>query len=67
MPIFEYRCAACGRGFEHLHGRADEAAPHCPHCGATRVERMLSVFAVTKPSTPPPGPCGSADCACRRS
>ena len=68
MPIFEYRCAACSAVFEHLHGRAGEAAPQCPRCGAASVDRVLSVFAVTRPSTTtPPGPCGSADCACRRS
>src|SRR5438874_2242005 len=67
MPIFEYRCAACGGEFENLQFRNDEAAPPCPRCGGKRVERLLSVFAVpsVRPATPP-GPCGSADCACRR-
>lgn len=67
MPIFEYECAACGRTFENLHARASDGPPQCHHCGADDVKRKLSVFAVTRPGTQPPsGPCGSAECACRR-
>jgi putative FmdB family regulatory protein len=68
MPIFEYRCMQCGDAFETLQARGGEAAPSCPRCGAAGAERLLSVFAVTRPSTPTlPGPCGSRGCACRRS
>jgi putative FmdB family regulatory protein len=66
VPIFEYRCQACGGDFEDLVARAGDAAPPCPRCGATRVTRRLSAFAVT--SARPEravGPCGSSDCACR--
>ena len=68
MPIFEYRCAACGAHFEMLQQRADDGTARCPECGGADVTRRLSVFAVAQPrSAPPPGPCGSSDCACRRS
>ena len=72
MPIFEYRCASCGKRFEALQSRADEPHPSCPGCGAARVERQLSAFAVLGgPSAGhsagvAPGPCGSPDCACRK-
>ncbi len=67
MPIYEYRCPACGERYEALLSRSDEAAPRCPRCGGTRVEKMLSAFAVTRGSADrTPGPCGSEDCACRR-
>ena len=67
MPIFEYRCKQCGANFESLQSRSDEPGPSCPGCGAERAERLLSVFAVTRPSREPsPGPCGTQDCPCRR-
>ena len=69
MPIFEYRCVPCGERFETLQSHSVQAAPHCPRCGAERVERLLSSFAVLTQQRPEPatGPCGSPDCACRRS
>jgi putative FmdB family regulatory protein len=67
MPIFEYRCASCGKRFESLQSRADEASPFCPQCGAAGVERQLSTFAVVgQRAEPAQGPCGSPDCACRK-
>ncbi len=67
MPIYEYRCAACGRTFENLQTRSDETPERCPTCGATELARQLSVFAVNSSrSAAPAGPCGSDDCACRR-
>jgi len=66
MPIFEYRCTACGERFETLVARAEVPAPACPRCGAGAAERLLSTFAVTRPGVAPPGPCGSPDCACRK-
>ena len=67
MPIFEYRCTVCEERYEALVSRADRATPHCPRCGAARGERLISTFAVgrSKSEAPSPGPCGSADCACR--
>ena len=67
MPIIEYRCIACGTLFENLQSHADDEAAPCPRCGDQRVERQLSVFAVARPrADSSPGPCGSSDCACRR-
>jgi putative FmdB family regulatory protein len=67
MPIFEYRCASCGERFEALQARANEPSPSCPRCGAGAARRQLSTFAVVaQRPEPAPGPCGSADCACRK-
>lgn len=42
MPIYEYRCRACGKAFEQLvYGRATAA---CPACGSADVARTLSLF-----------------------
>jgi putative FmdB family regulatory protein len=40
VPIYEYRCEACGATFEEL-SRVDELPP-CPDCGAPDPERLLS-------------------------
>lgn len=41
MPIYEYRCNACGAEVELL--VRGNAAVVCPHCGALLTERLLSV------------------------
>jgi putative FmdB family regulatory protein len=44
MPIYEFRCDACGERFERLVA-ADTAAVECPRCGAERSERVYSAQA----------------------
>ena len=52
MPIYEYRCPACGkkssRIWMRLPAAAEEAALVCPACGATRLARLMSRFASPK-------------------
>ena len=44
MPIYEYRCADCGRRssifFRSM--AAVETAPACPHCGQRNLTRLIS-------------------------
>ena len=44
MPIYEYRCADCGRRpsifFRSL--SSVETAPVCPHCGGRHLTRLIS-------------------------
>jgi putative FmdB family regulatory protein len=49
MPIFDYKCRACGHTFEAL-VRGD-AQPVCPSCQAADVEKQLSLPAVKSEST----------------
>lgn len=44
MPIYEYRCEACGHDFEELVRSSDDTVP-CPECDSEQVGRKLSVFA----------------------
>ena len=50
MPIFEYRCLSCRNEFELLI-LANSPTPACPSCGATSLERTLSLFAVNSAET----------------
>jgi putative FmdB family regulatory protein len=49
MPIYEYRCAKCGKKFEVLVFRtAEKSTPRCPQCGGERLKRLVSRFASIK-------------------
>lgn len=41
MPVYDYRCDACGASFEEL-VRLGET-PNCPACGAGSPRKLLSV------------------------
>jgi putative FmdB family regulatory protein len=44
MPLYDFRCAACGHRFEEF-AAAGDAAP-CPACGSSEpVERVYNSFA----------------------
>ncbi|MEM8553208.1 MAG: zinc ribbon domain-containing protein [Pseudomonadota bacterium] len=45
MPIYNYRCAACGSEFELLVKLADVGSETCPSCESTDVSRLLSLVA----------------------
>lgn len=46
MPIYEYRCRACGHVFEAIVSlRAGAEPPPCPECDAPSPEKLPSVFA----------------------
>jgi putative FmdB family regulatory protein len=45
MPLYEYRCGACGRRYSVLVGVvAGENDLRCPSCGADEPERLISKF-----------------------
>ena len=46
MPIFEYRCSACGDEFEHLVLNSSPV-PGCPLCGSENIEKMMSTSSVS--------------------
>ena len=41
MPIYEYRCAACGHTFERMQKFSDPPVKKCPECKG-KVEKLLS-------------------------
>jgi putative FmdB family regulatory protein len=49
MPIYEYECARCGRISSHVVlGSRRRARVACASCGATKVHRVMSSFAVVE-------------------
>jgi putative FmdB family regulatory protein len=50
MPIYEYRCTACSHEFERLI-RPGDAAPVCPKCSASTLDRLLSLSAISSEGT----------------
>src|SRR5947208_15106587 len=47
MPLFDFRCRACGHQFEALVRPQDAEGPRCSACQATDLERLLPTFAVS--------------------
>jgi putative FmdB family regulatory protein len=72
MPIYEYTCDDCQRGFEALVRSGQE--PACPDCGGKRLVKQLSVPASTPSHSPMqrmcdagmPGSCGFPECGSGR-
>jgi len=42
MPIYAYRCSACGHQEDHLQRLADAPLTKCPACGKKKYEKQLS-------------------------
>jgi putative FmdB family regulatory protein len=64
MPMYEYRCDACGHAFERYSAGkvAQERVEACPRCGKQRVQKVFSTFASSSccgsDSAPASGGCG---------
>jgi putative FmdB family regulatory protein len=48
MPLYEYRCLACGHSFETVRRAIERGEPtDCPRCGEnTQADRLWSTIAV---------------------
>jgi putative FmdB family regulatory protein len=42
MPIYEYRCAACGQEHEALQKVSEPPLTDCPACGKPQLQKQLS-------------------------
>jgi putative FmdB family regulatory protein len=45
MPLFDFRCRACGSEFEALVRAPD--VPRCPSCKSVKLEQLPSTFTVS--------------------
>lgn len=49
MPIYEYHCADCRKRVSLLiRSISNPGTPTCPRCGGTKLERLMSRFAVVR-------------------
>lgn len=42
MPIYEYRCKACGHQLEKLQKISDDPLTDCPACGQPALNKLIS-------------------------
>ena len=42
MPIYEYRCGACGHEHEALQKVSEPPLTKCPACGKPKLQKLLS-------------------------
>ncbi|NBB93021.1 MAG: zinc ribbon domain-containing protein [Gammaproteobacteria bacterium] len=42
MPIYEYRCRACGHEMEKLRKLSDPPLVDCPECGEPALDKLIS-------------------------
>lgn len=42
MPIYEYRCGACGFQKEYLQRMSDAPLTDCPECGKSEFSKMVT-------------------------
>jgi putative FmdB family regulatory protein len=47
MPIYEYKCNACGKEFEYQQRMSDPEKTDCEACGKPALERLISRTAFT--------------------
>jgi putative FmdB family regulatory protein len=45
MPIYEYRCEACGHELEVLQGISEAVLEDCPSCGKSALRKLVSAAA----------------------
>ena len=77
MPIYEYRCDACGFQKDHLQKLSDAPLRTCPDCGQESYGKLLSAagfqlkgngwyatdFKGSQPKAPPPCQTGEGSCS----
>lgn len=79
MPIYEYRCEACGFQKEHLQKMSDLVLTVCPECGKESYGKLLSAAGfqlkgsgwyatdfkgnTSKHASPPPCQTGEGSCS----
>jgi putative FmdB family regulatory protein len=52
MPVYEYRCEACGEDFElFVRSPSRQVEPTCPKCGSREVQKAVSLVGVGRTGT----------------
>lgn len=61
MPLYEFRCPQCSHEFEQIVFSNEKGPMKCPECGASKPERLLSIFSSSTTGTKG-GASASASC-----
>jgi putative FmdB family regulatory protein len=61
MPIYEYKCTACGEDFEKL--VFGNKAVDCPKCSSPEVKKKMSTFGMSGVDKPFTGSSGCSTCS----
>lgn len=50
MPVYEYRCQACGKrsGIYQTYAEYGQRAVECPHCGSAELQRLIGRVRVAR-------------------
>ncbi|MFH1858130.1 MAG: zinc ribbon domain-containing protein [Candidatus Omnitrophota bacterium] len=65
MPLYDFRCAECGRTTEVLvRTSLEKESPECPECGSKRLERLISAPNIPKENTAGAPRCGKGITCC---
>ncbi|HHY96384.1 MAG TPA: zinc ribbon domain-containing protein [Firmicutes bacterium] len=65
MPVYEFRCRACGHKFEILCRMGETGAGlECPQCGAKAPTRLISAFRTISSGGNGGGSSGSSCAGC---
>ncbi|MBF0624228.1 MAG: zinc ribbon domain-containing protein [Magnetococcales bacterium] len=69
MPLYDYKCNACGGRFELNHAMSAPVVTKCPGCGQEKLRKVLSTGGVMGSSKlgqadsgPPMPSCGGGGC-----
>ncbi|MBF0371685.1 MAG: zinc ribbon domain-containing protein [Magnetococcales bacterium] len=74
MPLYDYKCDACGAGFEKEHPMSAPPLSECPECGGSNVRKIFSTGGLVgfnklgqsnqspPPSCSPAGGCATGAC-----
>lgn len=67
MPLFEYRCDACGHVTTFLEKAGARSAHPCEECGSRKTNKVFSTFAAQSGGTAAAAapPCGNCTNDCR--
>ncbi|MBD3391861.1 MAG: zinc ribbon domain-containing protein [Chitinivibrionales bacterium] len=63
MPIYEYRCSACGNRFEELVSGANASPQPCPSCKSENTEKLMSAAGIVTGSAKAPSCSSASACA----
>lgn len=63
MPIYAYRCEACGHAEDVLQKLSDAPLTACPACGKDSFKKQLAAAGINTRSAGTPAPAASP-CAC---